>query len=170
MTPNDRGGASADAVRHAFEAHYSRLVAGARLLLDTTDDAEEAVQEAFCRTLATWTAAGRTDDPLPYLRTAVANLGRTGLRRRRTVRLAPVPRATPVDEASDRILGTERQAALVRSLRALPPQQRACVVFRYLLDCSTAETAATLGVSEGTVKTHLHRALQALGPHLEALR
>ena len=35
-------------------------------------------------------------------------------------------------------------------------------MLRYFLDCSTAETADTLGVSEGTVKQHLHHALEAL--------
>jgi DNA-directed RNA polymerase specialized sigma24 family protein len=41
------------------------------------------------------------------------------------------------------------------------------VVLRYYLDCSTIEAAATLGISEGSVKQHLHRALGALGRVLE---
>jgi RNA polymerase sigma factor (sigma-70 family) len=52
-------------------------------------------------------------------------------------------------------------------VRALPRRQRECVVLRYFLDCSTAQTADALGVSDGTVKQHLHRALAALGVALE---
>ena len=54
--------------------------------------------------------------------------------------------------------------------RALPRRQRECVVLRYFLDCSTAETADALGVSDGTVKQHLHRALAALGVALGTTR
>jgi DNA-directed RNA polymerase specialized sigma24 family protein len=40
-------------------------------------------------------------------------------------------------------------------------------VLRYYLDCSTADTAAALGIAEGSVKANLHHALTALGVALE---
>ena len=58
---------------------------------------------------------------------------------------------------------------IAAAVRALPRRQRECVVLRFYLDASTAETAAALGVSEGSVKTHLHRALGALARELEEL-
>ncbi len=49
-----------------------------------------------------------------------------------------------------------------RALARLSPQQRAVVVLRYFEDLSEADTAAALGCSVGTVKTHHARALAAL--------
>jgi RNA polymerase sigma-70 factor (ECF subfamily) len=44
--------------------------------------------------------------------------------------------------------------------------QRAVVVCRVLLDLSTADTAAVLGIGEGTAKSRLARALTALRAEL----
>jgi DNA-directed RNA polymerase specialized sigma24 family protein len=43
-------------------------------------------------------------------------------------------------------------------------------VLRYYADLSEAEIAEALGISPGSVKTHAHRALTALGQDLEAIR
>jgi DNA-directed RNA polymerase specialized sigma24 family protein len=51
---------------------------------------------------------------------------------------------------------------LVRVLRQLPAVQREVLVFRYLLDATVAETAATLGLAEGTVKSAASRGLEQL--------
>lgn len=52
----------------------------------------------------------------------------------------------------------------------LPKRQRDCVVLRIYADLSDAEIADALGISAGSVKTHLHRARLALADGLEALR
>jgi RNA polymerase sigma factor (sigma-70 family) len=54
------------------------------------------------------------------------------------------------------------RTALMSALAQLPPRQRACVVLRYFDDLSVADTAATLGCSEGTVKSQTSRALASL--------
>ena len=46
--------------------------------------------------------------------------------------------------------------------------QRKVVVLRHMLDLSVAETAAELGISEGTVKSHTSRGLTALEKALRA--
>ena len=51
---------------------------------------------------------------------------------------------------------------LVAALRKLPDRQRAVVVLRYWEGLDVAQTAATLHISEGTVKSHTSRALAAL--------
>lgn len=56
--------------------------------------------------------------------------------------------------------------ALVDALRTLPDRQREVVACRYLLDLSEADTAAVLGLSAGTVKSHLSRALAHLRQEL----
>lgn len=162
---------TADAVLgRVFRAHYSGLVAMARLLIDRPEEAEEIVQEAFCRAYAGWSRLRDPDDPLPYLRTSVVNLCRSGLRRRRTVRAQPAPVEAFSPGADERALLTVHQKSIVAALTSLPQKQRECVALRYLLECSTAETAAALGISEGTVKSHLSRALRNLEAALEAIR
>jgi RNA polymerase sigma-70 factor (sigma-E family) len=150
------------ALADLYAAQYPRLVGLARLLLDERGLAEEVVQEAFARTYAAWPRIRRSDDPLPYVRRAVVNLARGGLRRRSVARRAPAPRPDDVPSPEQGALVDERRREVADAVRALPRRQRECVILRYFLDCSTAETADALAVSEGTVKQHLHRALAAL--------
>jgi RNA polymerase sigma-70 factor (ECF subfamily) len=51
---------------------------------------------------------------------------------------------------------------LVEVLQDLPLRQRECLVLRYLLELSEEETADTLGISRGSVKTHIHRGIANL--------
>jgi RNA polymerase sigma factor (sigma-70 family) len=50
----------------------------------------------------------------------------------------------------------------VAALRRLPERQREALALRYFLDLPEAEIAAAMGVSAGSVKTHVHRGLAAL--------
>jgi RNA polymerase sigma-70 factor (sigma-E family) len=165
------GAGDADEVLGAlFREEYARLVGLARVLIDTRAEAEELVQEAFARTFAAW---ARIDDhaaALAYLRTTVVNLARGGLRRRATVRRTPLEPKGTAPAADAAAAATEAQREVLAAVRALPVRQREVVVLRYLLELSTADTAATLDISPGSVKTHLHRALAALETTLEGVR
>ncbi|RKT84689.1 RNA polymerase sigma-70 factor, sigma-E family [Saccharopolyspora antimicrobica] len=55
-----------------------------------------------------------------------------------------------------------RRDAVLRALAEVPPRQRAVLVLRYWEDLPTAEVAAALGCSEGTVKSQASRGLQNL--------
>jgi RNA polymerase sigma-70 factor (sigma-E family) len=161
------GGDRDSVLGRLFECQYAALVGLARLLLDERGEAEEVVQEAFARVYEGWGRVRDKDDPLPYVRRAVVNLARGGLRRRLVVRRA---RHVPVADVSSPEAGVvvaERRREVLEAVHALPRRQRECVVLRYYLDCSTAETSATLGISDGAVKTHLHRALATLAERLE---
>lgn len=57
--------------------------------------------------------------------------------------------------------------ALGKAIRALPARQRECFLLRELQGMSVLETAAVMGCSDGSVKTHLSRAMGALRIHLE---
>lgn len=59
--------------------------------------------------------------------------------------------------------------AIEVQITALPPRQREAFLMRYWEDMDVAETAAAMGCSEGSVKTHCSRAVQALSKALSAL-
>lgn len=161
----DWGDDAADALRLVYASEYRRLVGLARLLVDRSDDAEEVAQEAFAHT---WARLGRVHgDPLSYVRRAVVNQSRGRLRRRRTA-AAHRPDATADAESAER--GAERAAAagaVLRQIEGLPRRQRECVVLRFYADLTVPEIARAIGVAEGSVKSHLHRALATLALELE---
>jgi RNA polymerase sigma-70 factor (sigma-E family) len=69
----------------------------------------------------------------------------------------------PSDRVPDATTGEQPvDLDLVRALASLSRQQRAVVVLRYFADLTEADTAAALGCSVGTVKTHHTRAIAAL--------
>lgn len=59
------------------------------------------------------------------------------------------------------------------ALRLLPTEQRVVVVLRYFDDYSEAQTAAVLGIPQGTVKSRCARGLdqlrRLLGPQMETV-
>jgi len=155
-----------------YEQHYRDLVRLAAVLLDDVGTCEEVVQDAFVRV---WERPPhlRSPDRLPaYLRSAVLNGARSRLRRRRVQQhhLRVVRRRDAAPPAEDAAMAADPDAAVLRALRALPARQREVLALRYYLDLPEAEIATTLGISAGSVKTHAHRGLQALGAALEDAR
>jgi RNA polymerase sigma-70 factor (ECF subfamily) len=60
--------------------------------------------------------------------------------------------------------------AVVQQLATLPGRQRECVVLRFYADLTVPEIARSLGIAEGSVKSHLHRAMTTLAIELEDQR
>jgi len=75
---------------------------------------------------------------------------------RKRHRLSEAPRQQPSDDL------TVIRLALVQALTSLPRRQREAIALRYLADLPEKQVADTLGVSVGSVKTHLHRGLARL--------
>lgn len=144
-----------------YAAHFHSLTV--QLFAHTGDlsEAQDVVQEAFCRALARWARLVEYDDPVAWVRRVAWNLATSRWRRVRTaVAFARRHREESVPEPSpDRVV-------LVAALAKLPERQRQAVVLHYLADLPLSTIAAELGVAEGTVKSWLHRARTALAAQL----
>ncbi|MGZ4756817.1 MAG: SigE family RNA polymerase sigma factor [Acidimicrobiia bacterium] len=147
--------------------HYRSLVRLACVLLDEQGAGEEVVQEAFVRVFQAWP---KVEQPLTYLRSTVMNLARSRMRRKLVARRRVEPVGTPGMSAEERVVLLDDQQEVLDAMRTLPRRQRECLVLRYYLDLSETEIASTLGISNGSVKSHSSRGLAALARRLEARR
>jgi RNA polymerase sigma-70 factor (ECF subfamily) len=152
-----------------FRAHATPLLKLAVVLTGDRPLAEELVQEAFVRLHRSRTVPTPGKE-LAYLRRTVINLSHGHHRRLRIVRSRPPepPRVSAAAEVD--AVRRDGQRRVVAAVRSLPPRQRDCIVLRFYADLSDTEIAETLGISAGSVKTHLHRARATLATSLEALR
>ena len=141
-----------------YEDHRDDVYRFAVLVAGDPPRAEDAVQEAFARLYRDPGRVRSPDRALAYVRSIVVNLLRT------PPRLAPPPGpASPDHDSTEQtVLALDEQACVTAALASLSMQQRACIVCRYYLDMSDPEVADTLGVSLGTAKTHMRRALRHL--------
>jgi RNA polymerase sigma-70 factor (sigma-E family) len=139
------------------------LLRTARSLTANPCDAEDLLQTALTKTYLAWDRIADHRALDGYVRRALLNT-RTSLWRRRRVdefAVGELPEPEPVPGPDP----AEQQAvrdAMWRAVCALPPRQRAMVVLRYYEDLSEAQTAQVLGVSVGTVKSAVSRALAKL--------
>ncbi|MFE9251176.1 SigE family RNA polymerase sigma factor [Streptomyces sp. NPDC007088] len=146
-------------------ARQDALLRSARRLVPDPVDAQDLLQTALVRTFGRW--EGIADKRLAdaYLRRVMINTRTEWWRARR---LDEVPtEQLPEPSVED---GTEQYAdrsLLMDILSVLAPKQRSVVVLRHWEQMSTEETAAALGMSAGTVKSTLHRALARLREELE---
>jgi RNA polymerase sigma-70 factor (sigma-E family) len=138
-------------------AHGDSLVKLAFAVGGDRHRAEDVGQEVLARVYQRWWGL---DDPLAYARRIVINA--TYDDRRRVIRedraMQELGRqAVPALQHPQERL-TDR-GALMAALDDLPPRQRAVIVLRYGSGLSEAQTAATLEISIGTVKSQTARAL-----------
>lgn len=160
-----RAGASgARAIRDAEFTEFVRaaspsLLRAALVLLDSREDAEDALQVTLLRTYRRWEQA--KEAPHGYARAVLVNACRERWRHRN--RHPEI--SQDVNELANVVSFAEavdRRHVLVRALRQLPGIQREVLVCRYLLDATVAETATALDIAEGTVKSAASRGLDQL--------
>lgn len=151
----------------------------AELGLRHRDDALDAVQDAMIKMLAYADRPAAEWTPLFWsvLRSRIVDM-----QRRRSFRLrwlttaaqdaddAPIDWADPGPDPSRSNDSREAYARLVEALRALPARQREAFSLRVLEELDGETTARVMGCSEGSVKTHLSRAREALARQLEDFR
>lgn len=161
----------------AFLAHVgTRAFRFAELGLRNREDAMDAVQDAMIRMLRYEERPSAEWTPLFWriLRSRIVDI-----QRRRTFRLRWISPAVPyedgsmpewADDAPDPSRtheGREAYARLAEAVAELPRRQREAFTLRVLEELDVATTAKAMGCSEGSVKTHLSRAREALQRQME---
>jgi len=138
----------------------------ARAILRGADDADDIVQEAYARALASGSPVAHRDG---WLWRIVQNLARRRLRdrarRQRHDAAQPVPpSAPPTDELLAQV---ELHRQLADAVAALREPLRRAVVMRFWHDLPPRVIARRLGLPVATVKTHLQRGVAELRAQLE---
>ncbi|TMA59702.1 MAG: sigma-70 family RNA polymerase sigma factor [Deltaproteobacteria bacterium] len=162
--------------------HAGRMLATARRLLRSEDEAEDAVQEAFlsaARAIAGFAGGSKVST---WLHRIVINAALMKLRSRKRRAEEPIEDLLPrFDADGHRIGGTatwetpsdvllerrETRAMVRRCIDRLPERYRTVLLLRDIEELDTQEAADLLGTTANTVKIRLHRARQALRTLLE---
>jgi RNA polymerase sigma factor (sigma-70 family) len=145
----------------------------AYMITGSAAEAEDAAQDGFMKAYRALDRFRPGAPPRPWLLRIVANEARNRVRstQRRhglELRLADGFRpgdAAPSPEAVS--VAAEDTRRLLELVNALGEEDRLVITSRYFLELSGDETAAALGIPEGTVKSRLSRALARLRTKLE---
>jgi RNA polymerase sigma-70 factor (ECF subfamily) len=162
----------------AFEelvrTHGGRLLSVARRFLGASEDAQDAVQEAFIRAFKAIHTFEERAQLHTWLHRILVNTALMKLRARRRKPEDSIDELLPTFASdghqtvesrdwSDALLERQETAAIVRNAIArLPEPYRVVLVLRDLEERDTAETARILATTTTVVKVRLHRARQAL--------
>jgi RNA polymerase sigma factor (sigma-70 family) len=158
------GAAYAELVR----AHQEIAFRTAYLITRNAADAEDAAQDGFVKAFYALHRFRRKAPLRPWLLRIVSNEARNrrrseGRREALVLRAASqVPSGDAAPSPEGEAVAADERARLLAALDSLPEEQRLTIGLRYLLDLSEEETANTLGVRRGTVKSRLARALERL--------
>ena len=137
------------------------LLRAAQGLTGNRADAEDLVQATLVKAYQSW---DRIDDPAAldtYVRRVMVNTHISGWRRRR-VDEYPTDEIPDAPVADDATKDADMRDIVQRAIDRLPRQMRAAVMLRYYDDMTEPEVAAALGVSVGTVKSTVARAVAKL--------
>lgn len=143
-----------------LEARQAAFLRTAWALTGNPHDAADLVQNAMAKLYLSWDSVRDHGALDAWVRRVMVNEN-TSLWRRAWKRRERSTDELPERAVSDSYDDGETQT-LWQLVQSLPPRQRAVLVLRYYEELSEAETARTLGVSVGTVKSQCSRALTAL--------
>jgi RNA polymerase sigma-70 factor (ECF subfamily) len=142
-----------------FREHWPRAHRAAYLVVQDAAAAEDIAQEAFLSALRNLDRFDRRRPFGPWLHRIVVNRAIDWSRARALRReLSEVPGSEDFDTGD---LGTFSEG-VAAGLASLPPDQRAVIVLRYLLEYTPGEIADLLDLPRGTVNSRLRRGLDRL--------
>ncbi len=137
------------------------LLRAAQSMTGNRADAEDLLQATLVKAYQSW---DRIDDPAAldtYVRRVMSNTHISGWRRRR-VDEYPTDELPDSVTAEDSTKDSDLHDVVQRAVDRLPRQMRAAVMLRFYDDLTEPEVAAALGVSVGTVKSTVARAVAKL--------
>lgn len=136
------------------------LLRAAMFLTSDRAEAEDLLQVALAKTYLAWERINDRGAVDGYVRRAMVNTQISWWRQRK-LEVYPTDELPeqPVDDHTRR---SDLRDALGRALGRLPKRQRVAVMLRYYEDMSEAEIADVLGISVGTVKSTVSRAVARL--------
>jgi RNA polymerase sigma-70 factor (sigma-E family) len=157
-----------EGVTALYAAHAVGLVRLGYVMLGDRGAAEDVVQDAFLGLYRNWERLDEPASALTYLRSSVLNGCRSAVRAqarrdRRDRAAAGRDGGTPFDSAEAAVVLSEEHREVLAAVRGLAPRQREALTLRYYLGLSTDEAARVMGISAGTVKSALSRAIATLG-------
>jgi RNA polymerase sigma-70 factor, ECF subfamily len=149
-----------------YREHRSQVLRICRLLLADPDEADDVAQEVLLKLLNEQRASGNTIAWRPWLNRVTVNACRDRRRsgwwkwwRSQSTEFEESEFAHRDPDPEQLALAEETRQTIWEAFRRLPARQREVFALRYLEGCSTEETAEALGLSTGSVKTHLFRAV-----------
>lgn len=150
-----------------FRDLFPKLVRTLMVACGDKELAADIAQETMAKAYARWGMVNDLELPAAWVRKVAVNGLRDELRKRAkrktsndfTIELSTI-------EAIEKSLPAPMAVDFARALSVLPDQQRIAATLRFVDDASEKEIAQAMGVSKGTVKTHLHHARNSLGDAL----
>ena len=140
-----------------YAGEYDRVLASAYAFCRHREAALDATQEAFARAFSRWRRLGKEEWAGAWVTTTALNLLRGRWRRMHLSLPAPEPPPTTPSAFPIDLLG---------ALKSLPVRQRQAATLFYVADLPVTVVARSMGLSEGTIKSHLSRARDALRARL----
>jgi len=155
--------------KEVYRAHHARIVQLCRLWLNDPHEAEDAAQEVFLKLFQASKAQEASFAWRAWLTRVALNTCRDRRRsswwkwwREKSVEfeemLLPSREPTPEEE----IVSREQRAQIWGLFRALSARQQEVFALRYVEGWSVEEVAQMLGITAGSVKQHLFRAVRHL--------
>jgi RNA polymerase sigma-70 factor (ECF subfamily) len=178
--PNSETTANAEALSNVFMSQKLRLFYSALRLLGNAEDAEDAVQEGLLAALRNLHRFEGRASLATWLTRIVVNACLMRLRSLRTHEWESIEKPIPgqrdfclVDMLIDGrpspeqvCVRNEQRRILNQGLKSLSRPHRRALSLHDLQGMTSREAAVTLGLSEGTVKSQVHRARRKLSEHV----
>lgn len=146
-----------------FDELRHDLVGAMTLRLGSRSIGEEIAQDAMARAWERWSDVSLMANPKGWVYRVAFDLAGSRWRRHFAERRA----LQRLGAHPEPVLWSVESIELHAALAELSPRQKEVIILRYFVECSVAETAEALGISDGTVKTQTHRAIARLRRHID---